>query len=68
MNTYYWHITDYDPSGRWEGCQSVAREQIGRYHETNHCTCPTFDDDFDGHQDHAAACSSCSVHGAAVQS
>ena len=30
MDTYYWHITDYDPSGRWEGCQSVAREQIGR--------------------------------------
>lgn len=37
MNTYYWHITDFDASGRWEGCQSVAREQIGRYQAIADC-------------------------------
>ena len=37
MNTYYWHITDYDASGRWEGCQSVARQQIGRYQAIEDC-------------------------------
>lgn len=32
-----------------------------------YCTCPVFTpDDYDGPQDHAAACDTCSIHGTAV--